>query len=89
MKQRALINIIAYSIGGASFLNSFEVYKERKIGLYLKDILSCLIDYIRHKHIMQLIIGNTSNYESDWDMLMVNILIYTRLVMMHMEFNYF
>ena len=40
LKHHALINIIAHSPGGAVFMISFEISKEKKTGLYLiRDIV--------------------------------------------------
>ncbi|XP_059638798.1 uncharacterized protein LOC132281076 [Cornus florida] len=69
MKQRAFINIIAYSPGGAVFMNSFEISKDKKTGVYLKDIMSSVIEDIGHNHVVQFITDNASNFESAGDML--------------------
>jgi hypothetical protein len=69
MKQRAFINIIAYSPGGAVFMNSFEVSKERKTRLYLKEIISSVIEEIGPNHVVQFITDNASNFVSAGDML--------------------
>ncbi|GAV74648.1 DUF659 domain-containing protein, partial [Cephalotus follicularis] len=69
MKQRYFINIIAYSPRGVVFSNSFEISKERKAGLFLKDIMCSVIDDIGPNHVVQLIIDNESNFESTGDML--------------------
>ena len=64
MKQRSFINIIAYSLGGAVFIHSFDVSKEKKTGLYLKEIVSKVIEDIGPTHVVQFITDNASNYES-------------------------
>ncbi|XP_059629874.1 uncharacterized protein LOC132272802 [Cornus florida] len=69
MKQRAFINIIAYSPGGALFMNSFEISKDKKTGVYLKDIMSSVIEDIGPNHVVQFITDNASNFESAGDML--------------------
>ncbi|XP_059663870.1 uncharacterized protein LOC132309596 [Cornus florida] len=69
MKQRAFINIIAYSPGGVVFMNSFEISKDTKIGVYLKDIMSSVIEDIGPNHVVQFITDNASNFESAGDML--------------------
>ncbi|XP_059635475.1 uncharacterized protein LOC132277655 [Cornus florida] len=70
MKQRAFINIIAYSPGGAVFMNSFEISKDKKTGVYLKDIMSSVIEDIGPNHVVQSITDNASNFESAGDMFM-------------------
>ncbi|KAG8380934.1 hypothetical protein BUALT_Bualt06G0068200 [Buddleja alternifolia] len=70
MKHRSVINIVAYSPGGAVMMNSFEVSKEKKTGMYLRDILVSVIDDIGAENIVQFITDNASNFESAGDMLM-------------------
>ncbi|KAG8380933.1 hypothetical protein BUALT_Bualt06G0068100 [Buddleja alternifolia] len=70
MKHRSIINIVAYSPGGAVMMNSFEVSKEKKTGMYLRDILVSVIDDIGPENIVQFITDNASNFESSGDMLM-------------------
>ena len=41
MKQRAFINIIAYSPGGAIFMRSIDVSQERKTGFFSQTDYLC------------------------------------------------
>ena len=68
-KQRAFINIIAYSPGGAVFIRSIEVSQERKTGFFLKQILSVVIEEIGPNHVVQFITDNATNFEPAGDML--------------------
>ncbi|KAK9998452.1 hypothetical protein SO802_018055 [Lithocarpus litseifolius] len=52
MKQRAFINIIAYSPGGAVFMCSIDVSQERKTGFFLKQIISAVIEEIGPNHVV-------------------------------------
>ncbi|KAK9997651.1 hypothetical protein SO802_022337 [Lithocarpus litseifolius] len=67
--QRAFINVSAYSPSGEIFLKSFEVSKAKITTLYIKDIISSVIDEIGSDKVVQLIIDNTTNFESTRDML--------------------
>uniref|UniRef100_A0A7N2RCL3 Uncharacterized protein n=1 Tax=Quercus lobata TaxID=97700 RepID=A0A7N2RCL3_QUELO len=67
--QRAFINVSAYSPSGAIFLNSFEVSRAKITTLYIKDIISSIIDDIGSDKVVQLIIDYTTNFESIGDML--------------------
>ncbi|XP_020098383.1 uncharacterized protein LOC109717117 [Ananas comosus] len=70
LKGKAFTNVIAYSPGGAIFMNSFECSKERKTAMYLKDILSSVIEDIRPDNVVQLITDNGSNFLVADDMLL-------------------
>ncbi|XP_075644255.1 uncharacterized protein LOC142615390 [Castanea sativa] len=72
MKQRAFINIIAYSPGGAVFMRSIDVSQERKTGFFLKQIFSAVIEEIGPNHVVQFITNNATNFESTGDMLIAN-----------------
>ena len=67
--QRAFINVSAYPPSGAIFLKSFEVSRAKITTLYIKDIISSVIDEIGSDKVVQLIIDNTTNFESTGDML--------------------
>ncbi|XP_030940180.1 uncharacterized protein LOC115965129 [Quercus lobata] len=69
VEQRAFINIIAYSPSGAIFLKSFEVSRDKITALYIKDLISSVIEEIGPNNVVQLITDNTTNFESTGDML--------------------
>nr|CAD1832671.1 unnamed protein product [Ananas comosus var. bracteatus] len=62
LKGRAFTNVIAYSPGCALFINSFECSRERKTAMYLKDVLSSVIEDIGPNNVVQLITNNGSNF---------------------------
>ncbi|XP_043694110.1 uncharacterized protein LOC122644790 [Telopea speciosissima] len=62
MKERAFINVIAYSPKGAVFLKSFECSDASKTGLFLRDTLEPIIEEIGPEKVVQLISDNASNY---------------------------
>ncbi|KAG8372284.1 hypothetical protein BUALT_Bualt12G0050300 [Buddleja alternifolia] len=51
-------------------MNTFEVLKEKKTCMYLRDILVSVIDDIRAENVVQFITDNASNFEFAGDMLM-------------------
>ncbi|OAY64417.1 hypothetical protein ACMD2_12940 [Ananas comosus] len=69
LKGRAFTNVIAYSPGCALFINSFECSRERKTAMYLKDILSSIIEDIGPNNVVQLITNNGRNFLAASDML--------------------
>ncbi|POO01158.1 Calmodulin-binding protein [Trema orientale] len=69
MKQQTFMNVVACSPEGAVFLNSFEISDDRESGVYLKDLLSSVIEDIGREHVVQFISDNASNFESAGDML--------------------
>ena len=69
VEHRAFINIIAYSPSGVIFLKSLEVSRDKITTLYIKDIISSVIEEIGSDNVVQLITNNTTNFESAGDML--------------------
>ncbi|XP_023914363.1 uncharacterized protein LOC112025916 [Quercus suber] len=69
LDQRAFININAKSPSGVIFLKSFEVSKDKITTLYIKDIISSVIEEIGSDNFVQLIIDSTTNFEPAGDML--------------------
>ena len=69
MKKRTFMNVVAYSPDGVVFLNSLEIPKTQKVGVYLKDLLSSTIEDIGPEHVVQLIGDAASNFESAGDVL--------------------
>ncbi|XP_057459283.1 uncharacterized protein LOC130749945 [Actinidia eriantha] len=69
MKQRAFINIIAYSPRGVVFMNAFEISKEKKTGLYLRDIMSSVVEDVGPDHVVQFVTDNATNFQFAGDML--------------------
>lgn len=63
MKQWSFFNTIAYSPIGAILMNSFGISLEKKTGLYLKNILSSVLENNCQKIGVQFIIDNASNFE--------------------------
>ena len=71
MKQMFFLNTIAYSPIGAVFMNSFDISsKKQKTSLYLKNILSSVIENIGQTNVAQFITDNASNFESASDMIL-------------------
>ncbi|XP_042508300.1 uncharacterized protein LOC122084262 isoform X2 [Macadamia integrifolia] len=70
MNGCSFINVVAYSPKGAVFLNSFEISAKEKTDSYLRDILKSVMDEIGPENIVQIILNDTSNYESVGDFVM-------------------
>ncbi|XP_031270523.1 uncharacterized protein LOC116128897 [Pistacia vera] len=69
IRHRSFINLVAYSPGGAVFIKSLDVSRERKTGIYLKEIFVSVIESIGQEHVVQFITDNGSNFTSAGDML--------------------
>ena len=69
LDQRAFININANSPGEAIFLKSFEVSKGTITMLYIKDIISSVLEEIGSDNVVQLIVDNITNFECAGNML--------------------
>ncbi|XP_031284773.1 uncharacterized protein LOC116143449 [Pistacia vera] len=69
IRHRSFINLVAYSPGGAVFIKSLDISRERKTGIYLKEIVVSVIESIGQEHVVQFITDNGSNFTSAGDML--------------------
>ncbi|XP_031284494.1 uncharacterized protein LOC116143207 [Pistacia vera] len=69
IRHRSFINLVAYLPAGAVFIKSLDVSRERKTGIYLKEIVVSVIESIGQEHVVQFITDNGSNFTSAGDML--------------------
>ncbi|OVA01679.1 zinc finger protein [Macleaya cordata] len=69
-KNCSFINIVAYSPKGAVFLKSFERSEQKKIELFLGDMLVSVIDEIGPENVVQIVVNSASYYEYDNDLIM-------------------
>ncbi|XP_031251330.1 uncharacterized protein LOC116109236 [Pistacia vera] len=69
IRHRSFINLVAYSPSGPVFIKSLDVSRERKTGIYLKEIVVSVIESIGQEHVVQFITDNGSNFTSVGDML--------------------
>ncbi|XP_043704088.1 uncharacterized protein LOC122654171 isoform X2 [Telopea speciosissima] len=67
MSGCSFINVVAYSPKGAVFLNSFERSAKKKTDSFLRDIFKSVMDEIGPENVVQIVLNDTSNYESVGD----------------------
>ncbi|XP_031273580.1 uncharacterized protein LOC116132043 [Pistacia vera] len=67
IRHRSFINLVAYSPASAVFLKSLDVSRERKTGIYLKEIVVSVIESIGQEHVVQFITNTGSNFTSTGD----------------------
>ena len=68
LRHRSFINHVVYSLNGVVLLKSLEIFRKRKTGIYLKDIISSMIESIGQENVVQFITDNGSNFTSIGDM---------------------
>ncbi|XP_031252803.1 uncharacterized protein LOC116110721 [Pistacia vera] len=52
IRHRSFINLVAYLPSGAVFIKSLDVSRERKTGIYLKEIVVFVIESIGQEHLL-------------------------------------
>ncbi|XP_031250301.1 uncharacterized protein LOC116108172 [Pistacia vera] len=69
IRHRSFINLVAHSPSSAVFIKSLDISRERKTGIYLKEIVVSVIESIGQDHVVQFITYNGSNFTSAGDIL--------------------